>query len=290
MNAAGNAAMNPATWDAIRAVTPARVALGRAGGSLPTAAHLRFRADQARARDAITRGFDAGRITSALTEAGHRAVALSSAASSREEYIRRPDLGRVLSDPSRTLLRSLATDPCDLAIVLCDGLSPLAVERHGLELVDAITSSERLAPWSQGLVAVVSNGRVAVGDDVGSILRSRFVVVLIGERPGLSVPESVGAYLTFEPAPGRTDAQRNCVSNIHDRGLSIDDAARRIVSLAVRASMLGLTGVGVNDDDPTAVARSVGHPPRRTREQRAVPRHHVFTRRLGSRPRCVPVV
>jgi ethanolamine ammonia-lyase small subunit len=251
MNPSMNPSTNPSTWDAIRAVTPARVALGRAGGSLPTVAHLRFRADQARARDAVTHGFDAGWITSALTEAGHRAVALSSAAGSREEYIRRPDLGRVLSDHSRASLRSLATEPCDLVIVLCDGLSPLAVERHGLALVDAITSSERLAPWSQGLVAVVSNGRVAVGDDIGSILRSRFVVVLIGERPGLSVPESVGAYLTFEPAPGRTDAQRNCVSNIHDRGLAIDDAARRIVGLAVRASMLGLTGVGLNDEEPT---------------------------------------
>jgi ethanolamine ammonia-lyase small subunit len=245
--------MTPDTWDAIRAVTPARVALGRAGGSLPTAAHLRFRADHARARDAVTHGFDAERITSALTETGHRAVALSSAAVSREEYVCRPDLGRMLSPASRASLRALTAEPCDLVLVLCDGLSPLAVERHGPALVDAISSSERLAAWSLGPVAVVSNGRVAVGDDVGWILRSRFVLVLIGERPGLSVPESVGAYLTFEPAPGCTDAQRNCVSNIHDQGLSIDDAARRIVGLAVRASMLGLTGVGLNDEDPTPV-------------------------------------
>jgi ethanolamine ammonia-lyase small subunit len=245
--------MNPDAWVAIRAVTPARVALGRAGGSLPTEAHLRFRADQARARDAVGRDFDEARLASELTEAGHAAVALSSAAASREEYIRRPDRGRMLSPESRTSLQALAAEPCDMTIVLCDGLSPLAVERHGPALVDAISSSERLAPWSQGPVAVVSNGRVAVGDDVGSILRSRFVVVLIGERPGLSVPESVGAYLTFEPAPGHTDAQRNCVSNIHDQGMSIDDAARRIVGLVVRASMLGFTGVGLNDDDPTPV-------------------------------------
>jgi ethanolamine ammonia-lyase small subunit len=245
--------MNPETWDAIRAVTPARVALGRAGGSLPTSAHLRFRADQARARDAVLHDFDAAGLVSTLTEAGHPTAALSSAAASRAEYIRRPDLGRMLSPASRATLRALASEPCDLTIVLCDGLSPLAVERHGLALVDAISSSERLAEWSLGPIAVVSNGRVAVGDEVGAILRSRFVVVLIGERPGLSVSESVGAYLTYEPGPGRTDAQRNCVSNIHDQGLSIDDAARRIVSLAVRASMLGLTGVGLNDDDPTAV-------------------------------------
>jgi ethanolamine ammonia-lyase small subunit len=252
--------MTPDTWDALRAVTPARVALGRAGGSLPTAARLQFRADQARARDAVIHDFDAAGLAAALTESGHAVVALSSAAASREEYIRRPDLGRMLSDPSRTSLRALAAEPCDLAIVLCDGLSPLAVVRHGPALVAAIASSERLAGWSVGPIAVVSNGRVAVGDDVGSILRSRFVLVLIGERPGLSVPESVGAYLTFEPRPGRTDAQRNCVSNIHERGLAIDDAARRVVGLAVRASMLGLTGVGLNDDDPT-VALDPSPPP-----------------------------
>jgi ethanolamine ammonia-lyase small subunit len=157
-----------------------------------------------------------------------------------------------------------------LAIVLCDGLSPLAVERHGLALVDAITSSERLAQWSPGPVAVVSNGRVAIGDDVGSILRSQFVLVLIGERPGLSVAESVGAYLTYGPTRGRTDAQRNCVSNIHDRGLSIDAAARRIVGLAVRALELGLTGVGLNDEDPTAVIAPEAPSPDRNRSMGGV--------------------
>lgn len=243
---------DPETWDAIRAVTPARVALGRAGGSLPTAAHLRFRADQARARESVNREFDAVGLATELTLAGHRAVVLESAVSTRQEYIRRPDLGRVLSDASRASLVADADDPCDLAIVLCDGLSPRAVERHGPALVDAVTSSERLTPWSRGPVTVVSNGRVAVGDDVGSSLGAHLVLVLIGERPGLTVSESVGAYLTFEPVPGRTDAQRNCVSNIHDHGLSIDEAARRIVGLAVRASLLGLTGVGLHDDDPTS--------------------------------------
>jgi ethanolamine ammonia-lyase small subunit len=242
---------SPETWDAIRAATPARVALGRAGGSLPTAAHLRFRADQARARDAVNHDFDAVRLAAVLTEAGHRTTALVSAAATREEYIRRPDLGRVLSDASRVSLLADADDPCDLAIVLCDGLSPRSIERHGPALVGAITSSKRLTKWSRGPIIVVSNGRVAVGDDVGSSLGAHLVLVLIGERPGLTVPESVGAYLTFEPAQSRTDAQRNCVSNIHDRGLTIDDAARRIVGLAVRASLLGSTGVGLHDDDPT---------------------------------------
>jgi ethanolamine ammonia-lyase small subunit len=240
--------MTPESWDAVRAITPARVALGRAGGSLTTAAHLQLRADHARARDAVNRELDVPRLVDVLTGGGYAAIAGSSAAGSREEYIRRPDLGRVLATESREALRALATRPCDVAIVLCDGLSPLAVERQGPPLVDAIVG--RLLDWVIGPVMVVANGRVAVGDDIGATLEARLVVVLIGERPGLSVPESVGAYLTFEPIPGRTDAQRNCVSNIHDRGLSIDDAAHRIVGLARRASVLGLTGVGLNDEEP----------------------------------------
>ena len=247
--------MNPESWDAIRAITPARVALGRAGGSLTTAARLQFRADHARARDAVNQDFDVHRLVDALTGAGHAAVALSSAAASREEYIRRPDLGRVLAEHSRGALRALAADPYDLAIVVCDGLSPLAIERDGPPLVDAIL--ERLDDWSIAPVAVVANGRVAVGDDVGVTLGARLVVVLIGERPGLSVSESIGAYVTFEPALDRTDAQRNCVSNIHDRGLSIDEAAHRIVGLSRRASMQGLSGIGLHDEDPTDVLDSV---------------------------------
>jgi ethanolamine ammonia-lyase small subunit len=145
-------------------------------------------------------------------------------------------------------------EPCDLAIVVCDGLSPRAVERQGAALVDAIVSSEQLDGWSTGAVGVVSNGRVAIGDEIGSILRAEYVVVLIGERPGLSVAESIGAYVTFDPAPGRTDAQRNCVSNIHDRGLAIDDAARRIAGLLVRARLAGgLTGIGLTDDGPESI-------------------------------------
>ena len=147
-------------------------------------------------------------------------------------------------------MQALDPDPCDLAIVLCDGLSPGAIERNGSTLAAAIASSALLRDWSIGVMAVITNGRVAVGDDVGAALRARFVAVLIGERPGLSVPESIGVYLTCDPGPGRNDAQRNCVSNIHDRGLPMDAAVRQIVGLAVRARLAGLTGVALKDRDP----------------------------------------
>jgi ethanolamine ammonia-lyase small subunit len=234
----------------MRAATPARIALGRAGGSIPTAAHLRFRADHARARDAVEHVFDGERLVAQLNSADHCATALSSAATTRAEYITHPDLGRTLSAVSAAALAEVASEPCDVAVV---GLSPRAVERSGPPLVDAICSSARLDGWSIDVVTVVSNGRVAIGDEIGSTLGARIVIVLIGERPGLSVSESVGAYLTFDPFRGRTDAQRNCVSNIHERGLSIADAARRIVSLAVRARIVGLTGVGLNDEDATDI-------------------------------------
>ena len=263
--------MTPEQWQSIRALTPARVALGRSGGSIPTAAHLRFRADHARARDAVNRDFDVDRIVSELTEAGYGTNAVTSAATSREEYVRRPDLGRVLSAASEASLLAIAADPCDLAIVLCDGLSPRAVERHGPSLADAIASDERLSGCSIGAISVVSNGRVAIGDEIAVVLGAGIVVVLIGERPGLSVSESVGAYLTYEPRHGRTDAERNCVSNIHDLGLSIEDAAGRVVSLAVRARTIGLTGVALKDEDPTdataiEVAAAVGTTPNREGE------------------------
>ena len=159
----------------------------------------------------------------------------------------------MLEGQSRSSLAAIAGGPCDLAIVLCDGLSPGAIQRHGSAVALAIASSEQLQDWTIGPLAVVANGRVAVGDEIGAVLGAQLVVVLIGERPGLTVPESIGAYLTFAPTPGRADAERNCISNIHDRGLSIDTAVRQVGSLARRARLAGLTGVGLKDDDPLAL-------------------------------------
>lgn len=237
-------------WSAVRDLTPARVGLGRAGGSAPTAAHLSFRAAHARARDAVGHTFDASAIAADLAAAGHASVVVASAAESRAEYVRRPDLGRTLADDSLATLRGLDAEPHDLAIVLCDGLSPRAIGQHGARLAAAIAASGQLDDWSIGVMSIVSNGRVAIGDEIGAALRARFVAVLIGERPGLSVPESIGLYLTFDPRPGRTDAERNCISNIHDQGLEVAAAVRQLANLAMRARLAGLTGVDLKDEDP----------------------------------------
>ncbi len=249
----GSDARAPDEWASIRELTPARVGLGRAGGSVPTRAHLAFRADHAQARDAVNRSFDGARIAAQLTEAGHRSVTVSSAAASREEYIRRPDLGRTLTPDHAATLRSVADGPCDLALVLCDGLSPRAIEQHAAALAAAIASSPLLSDWSFGPITVVTNGRVAIGDEIGAALRAQIVAVLIGERPGLSVPESIGVYLTFDPAPGRSDAQRNCISNIHDHGLTVEAAAGAVASLATRARLAGGSGVTLGLDRPPAL-------------------------------------
>jgi len=237
-------------------LTPARVGLGRVGGSLPTAARLQLALDHARARDAARHAVDADGVVAALTGTGREAIAVASAAATRDEYIRRPDLGRSLPADAATALQRSGVDGCDLAIVLCDGLSPRAVERYGPGLVEQIAAHERLSGWSIAPITVVCNGRVAIGDPIGELLGAGIVVVLIGERPGLTISESVGAYLTFGPRAGRTDAERNCISNIHARGTGVEDAARRIVDLVVRARIAGVTGVALTDDAPAPITPS----------------------------------
>jgi ethanolamine ammonia-lyase small subunit len=250
----GTGAPTSAGWAAIRELTPARIGIGTAGGSIPTAAHLAFRADHARARDAVDRPFDGDALVQSLRVAGRASIALRSAATTRSEFISRPDLGRTLSEGSAVALARTANGPCDLAIVLCDGLSPRAIERHGCALAIAIESSEVLRDWSIGEITVVTNGRVAIGDAIGEALAARMVVVLIGERPGLSVPESVGVYVTLDPAPGRTDAQRNCISNVHDNGLTDDQAIRQLTHLLVRARLAGVTGIGLDADSARSIS------------------------------------
>ena len=221
----------------LKSFTPARVALGRSGHSLPTAELLRFSLDHARARDAVYNPLDPASL-------GIPHVLLHSAAQDRATYLRRPDLGRRLAECR------LDRGDYDAAIVIADGLSAPAVHRHAVPLLRALRLGDdwRLAP-----LTVVLQGRVAIGDEIGQRLGARMVVVLIGERPGLSAADSLGIYLTYDPRPGRTDAERNCISNIRDDGLKPPLATARALWLIDAALTRGLTGVGLKDESDLAL-------------------------------------
>jgi ethanolamine ammonia-lyase small subunit len=235
-------------------LTPARVALGRSGAGLPTAALLDFTLDHARARDAVHAAFDANALILALGELSLGALGVCSRAGDRKDYLRRPDLGRRLDQASvQLLVHSSGTAANPLTIVIGDGLSPTAVHAHAIELIRALLARLGAAKIEIGHVVVASGARVALGDEIGEILGSRMALMLIGERPGLSAPDSLGAYLTFAPKVGRTDAERNCVSNIHGAGLGYDEAALKIGWLVREGLMRQVTGVALKDesDDET---------------------------------------
>jgi ethanolamine ammonia-lyase small subunit len=233
-------------WHALKAHTPARIALGRAGASLPTAELLRFGAAHAQARDAVHVPLDTKALASQLRDAGFATLQVESAAPDRATYLMRPDLGRRLSERSLASLQATDVAPCDLLLVVGDGLSSLAVSRHALPLVQCIAATAP-AEWTLGPVVVATQARVALGDDIGAALHASMVAILIGERPGLSSPDSLGLYLSKAPRPGLSDAQRNCISNIRLEGLSHADAARKLWWLCGEARRLGCTGVGLKD-------------------------------------------
>jgi ethanolamine ammonia-lyase small subunit len=240
---------SPDPWNVLRAATRARVALGRAGDALPTARELEFRAAHAAARDAVHLPLDAGLVRDDLARAAVGDVLeVHSAAPDRATYLQRPDLGRRLA-PGIALLGTGA----DLAVVIADGLSPRAVHEHAVGVATALL--ERLAGWSVAPLVLATQARVALGDEIGAALGVRAVVVLIGERPGLSAADSLGAYLTWDPRPGRVDSERNCVSNIRPpHGLGYVQAADTIAALLGAARELGASGVALKDEGPTLTA------------------------------------
>jgi ethanolamine ammonia-lyase small subunit len=241
----------------LRNLTPARVGLGRAGASLPTEALLAFTLDHARARDAVHAAFDVPAITAGLRDLGLAASGVCSRASSRKEYLARPDLGRQLDQASRDLLTKNNAGSCRLAIVIGDGLSPSAVIAHAVALVRSLMARLALEGTGIGQVVVASGARVALGDEIGAIIGARIMVMLIGERPGLSAPDSLGAYITFAPKAGLTDEKRNCVSNIHAAGLGYDEAALRIAWLVREGLARGVTGVALKDESGAEMPRHV---------------------------------
>ena len=254
-----------APWDSLKRFTDARIALGRAGHSLPTQAHLNFQLAHAQARDAVHLPFDAQGITSALHAMGLQSISLHSAAPDRYTYLQRPDLGRRLSAASLAQLHGAAGGAAeadggafDIAFAIVDGLSALAVHQNATALLGATLArlqTDAVQPWSVAPIALVQQGRVAVGDEVGQTLKARMVVVMIGERPGLSSPDSMGLYITWAPAVGLSDAQRNCISNVRPAGLSVDAAADKLVYLMQQARQRRLSGVGLKDESgaPSAI-------------------------------------
>jgi ethanolamine ammonia-lyase small subunit len=243
------ASENP--WQQLRNLTPARIALGRAGTSMPTRAQLDFQFAHAQARDAVHLPFDHAALTTSLASRERPSLLLHSAAKDRDTYLQRPDLGRRLSDESAELLRQhRAANPAgyDLAIVVADGLSALAVHRHALAMLERIEEQALAEGWSLSPVALVSQGRVAVADEVAELLGARMVVILIGERPGLSSPDSLGLYFTYAPKVGLTDAYRNCISNVRLEGLSYGMASHRLLYLMREGCRRQLSGVNLKDE------------------------------------------
>ncbi|MFG1359375.1 ethanolamine ammonia-lyase subunit EutC [Xanthobacter pseudotagetidis] len=246
-------------WLAFARHTPARIALGRTGASLPTSEVLRFSLAHAKARDAVHTPFDAEAVEAEVRGLGFDTVRVSSAAPGRDAYLRRPDLGRTLSAESRERLAALHAAPSDLAIVVADGLSSAAIHAHTAPFLEALKPWIARQGWSLAPVAIASQARVALGDEVSELLHARACLLLVGERPGLSSPDSLGLYLTFAPRKGRSDAERNCISNVRPEGLAYDLAAFKLAWHLSQALKRGLTGVDLKDESDLLLV--AGRPP-----------------------------
>jgi ethanolamine ammonia-lyase small subunit len=235
-------------WSALKARTAARIALGRSGGSLPTGPLLDFQLAHARARDAVHAPFDASGIAELAAERYGSVVCVQSEAPDRTTYLQRPDLGRRLDQTSRDRLMAPHAQPCDVAFVIADGLSTRAAESHALSVVELASAALESWGWTLAPIIIATQSRVALGDEIGALLNANLVAILIGERPGLSADDSLGIYLTHGPRIGRTDAERNCISNIRPGGLGYAEAAHKLVYLLREARARGTTGFALKDE------------------------------------------
>ena len=236
-------------WIALRRFTQARIALGRAGHAVPTQALLDFQLAHAQARDAVQLPWNIDAFAEQLRDIGEETLILQTPVSSRSEYLRRPDFGRVLTEESRIRLRNLKASGVDVALIVSNGLSSTAVERRGISLLQTILEGLRVQQFRIAPISLVANGRVALLDDIGSVLGARVSVIAIGERPGLSAADSLGVYLSYAPKKGNTDAERNCISNIHPpEGLSYESATRKLLYLIEESIRRGFSGVALKDE------------------------------------------
>lgn len=277
----------PDPWASLRAYTPARIALGRTGVAIPIQEVLQFRMAHAHARDAVYSLLDVDRLTARLSEIDHAVNHLHSRAADRHEYLQRPDKGRRLDEGSAALLTGVTdtaagstdtitsstvtakgnsvagvTEPLPtsddshqagsstiISLVLADGLSATAVNHHAMPLLHILLPVLRAAGITIAPINLVQQGRVAIGDEVGMLQQADMVIVLIGERPGLSSPDSLGIYLTYQPTVGLTDETRNCISNVRPGGLSYQAAADKLYWFICQSLRLRLSGVGLKDEE-----------------------------------------
>ncbi len=246
---AASSPVTPDAWGELRGATPARIALGRAGGSLPTCEWLAFKSAHAAARDAVHNEFEAERLAAEIIALGLETVIVDSAAADRTIYLQRPDLGRRLEESSRQRLQRLGRPalPYDLAIIISDGLSALAVHRQAAPLLAELVPALQSEAWRLAPVAIARFGRVALEDEIGALLGAELALMLIGERPGLGSPDSLGAYVVYGPRLGNTDANRNCVSNIRPEGLAWSAAADTLRYLLGEARRRKLSGIDLKD-------------------------------------------
>jgi ethanolamine ammonia-lyase small subunit len=236
-------------WHSLTCFTPARIALGRAGISLPTRACLDFQLAHALARDAVNIPLDFAGLEQRLSEQGYQSMTLQSQAENQAMYLQRPDLGRLLNKSSLTCLQTTSLNPTDAVVVVADGLSSKAIEHHAIPFLSVLMPELQHKGYKIPPVCLVKHGRVAIGDALAEHFASRLCIILIGERPGLSSPDSMGIYFTYLAKSGiSTDAERNCISNIHKNGLTYQQALKKLLYLIDSSEKLKLSGVNLKDE------------------------------------------
>lgn len=235
-------------WEPLKQFTAARIAMGRAGTSIPLQHLLQFNLAHAHARDAVYSVLDAEALVKDLMQLGLSTIQIYSQACNRQEYLQRPDLGRLPDETSLQTIYQQAASSCDVSIIVADGLSARAVNAHAVPLLDILVPMLHTTGYTLAPICVAAQARVALADPVAHALQARLSIILIGERPGLSAADSMGAYLTYAPRPGLTDESRNCISNIRLQGLPYKPAAEKIFYLVQEALRRGLSGVQLKDD------------------------------------------
>lgn len=238
-------------WDKLKQFTDARIALGRAGCSIPTHAMLEFQLAHAQARDAVYQALDVDALTSNLAENGLYSIHVQSLATDKEIYLKRPDLGRLLDDESKQKIANdqyTRNENFDVCIVIGDGLSSFAIEENAVTFINALKEQIVEEKWTLAPIVIATGSRVALGDQVAELLNAKMLVMLIGERPGLSSPDSMGIYYTWDAKTGCADSKRNCISNVRPAGLSINIAIQRLMNLMRNSKQLGYSGVKLKDE------------------------------------------